>query len=148
MTWSPSAVLASSSWSTAIAKTTSPWQIDTPTGLDVHARVGELETKRGRLTGLVRDLDLKRWPLGELHARALQGGADRRLVAGGEQDGAMVSSRHTGQLEVDAPLRTDVSEVRELARLVLQLDTKQVHRDLPFADDPHVLGSYSGVEAS
>jgi hypothetical protein len=43
----------------------------------------------------------------------------------------MVPGHHTGQLEVDAALGTDISQVSEFARLVLELDAVQVHGDLP-----------------
>jgi hypothetical protein len=116
--------------------------------LDVDAGVGELTTELGRLTGLVRDLDLQCRALGELDAGTFQGGADGGLIAGGEENGAVIASHHAGQLEVDAALRADVSEVRKLPRLVLQLDAEQVHRNLLPTGNPYVFGNYSGDQTT
>jgi hypothetical protein len=52
--------------------------------------------------GLVCALDLQGRTLGELQARARQGGADGGLVAGAEQDGRALSAHHTGELKVAA----------------------------------------------
>jgi hypothetical protein len=59
-----------------------------------------------------------------------QGGADGGLIAGGEENDAVIAGHHAGQLKVEAALRADVSEVSKLARLVLQLDAEQVHHNL------------------
>jgi hypothetical protein len=148
ITWLPSVVLASSSLSTAIAKVTSLALADGHLQeiLDVDAGVGELTTELGRLTGLVRDPDLQCRALGELDAGTFQGGAGGGLIAGGEENGAVIASHHhAGQLKVDAALRADVSEVRKLARLVLQLDAEQVHRNLLPTGSPYVFGTTPGT---
>ena len=97
--------------------------------LDVHARVGEFPAELGRFSGLVCGLDLQGRTLGELQARALQGGAYGGLVAGGEQDGPALSGHHTGELKLDAALGAHIAKMCELAWLVLQLDTEEVHHN-------------------
>jgi hypothetical protein len=59
--------------------------------------------------------------------RALRGGADGGLVAGGEHDGPALAGHHTGKLKVDTPLGAHIAKMCELAWLVLQLNTEEVH---------------------
>jgi hypothetical protein len=50
-----------------------------------------------------------------------------------KQDGPALPGHHTGELKVDAALGAHIAKMGELAWLVLQLDTKEVHQDSPSA---------------
>ena len=44
---------------------------------------------------------------------------------------AALSAHHTGELKVDAALGAHIAKMRELAWLVLQFDTEEVHHNSP-----------------
>jgi hypothetical protein len=60
-----------------------------------------------------------------------------------KQDGPALPGHHTGELKVDAALGAHIAKMGELAWLVPQLDTKEVHQDLPFRLEIQHFGIYA-----